>query len=41
MDIAVETYRFSHNKLKEQYKSYIICKERESFSFDNIFGIDY
>ena len=40
LDIIISTYRLSPKKMKEAYKLHIMCKAREGFSLNDVFGID-
>lgn len=39
LDIMIASYRLSPKKLKHPYKLHIVCKKREGFSLNNIFGV--
>lgn len=39
LDIMIASYRLSQNKLRLPYKLHIICREREGFSLNDVFGI--
>ena len=40
LDIMISSYRLSDRKIKKPNVLHIICKEREGFSLNNIFGVD-
>jgi len=40
LDIMVSSYRLSSNKVKIPHKLHIVCKAREGFSLNDVFGID-
>lgn len=40
LDIMIASYRLSPNKMKLPYKLHIVCREREGFSLNDVFGID-
>lgn len=40
LDIMIASYRLSPNKIKLPYKLHIVCREREGFSLNDVFGID-
>lgn len=40
LDIMIATYRLSPKKLRKPNTLYILCKEREDFSLNDIFGVD-
>ena len=40
LDIMVSSYRLSPKKMKKPYKLHIVCKEREDFSINDVFGVD-
>ena len=40
LDIMIASYRLSPKKMKHPYKLHIVCKEREGFSLNNIFGVE-
>ncbi len=39
LDIILCSYRLSPKKLRKPYKLHIVCREREDFSLNNVFGI--
>lgn len=40
LDIMIASYRLSPKKMKHPYKLHIVCKKREGFSLNNIFGVE-
>lgn len=40
LDIIVSSYRLSSKKLREPYKLHIVCREREGFSLNDVYGVD-
>ncbi len=40
LDIMIATYRLSKKKLRKPHSIHIVCKEREGFSINNIFGME-
>ena len=40
LDIMIASYRLSPKKLKKPCSLHIVCKERENFSLNNIWGVD-
>ena len=40
LDIIISSYRLSPKKLREPYKLHIVCKPRDGFSINEVFGID-
>ncbi|MBQ2657605.1 MAG: hypothetical protein IJF87_03420 [Erysipelotrichaceae bacterium] len=39
LNIMIASYRLSPRKMKRPYKLHIVCKQREGFSLDNIYGV--
>ena len=39
LDTMISSYRLSPKKMKNPYKLYIVCREREGFSLNDIFGV--
>jgi hypothetical protein len=40
LDIMIASYRLSPKKLKRPYTLHIVCKKRDGFSLNDIFGVD-
>ena len=40
LDIMTASYTLSSNRMKKPYQLYIVCKERDGFSLDDVKGID-
>lgn len=40
LDIMIATYRLSKRKLRKPHSIHIVCKERDGFSINNIFGLE-
>lgn len=40
LDIIIDSYRLSQHKLKLPNELHIVCREREGFSLNNVFGVD-
>ena len=40
LDIIISSYRLSSKKLRKPYKLHIVCREREGFSLNDIYGVN-
>ena len=40
LDTMISSYRLSPKKMKKPYKLHIVCREREGFSLNDIFGVE-
>ncbi len=40
LDIIINSYRLSSKKLREPYKLHIICRDREGFSLNSVYGVE-
>ena len=39
LDIIINSYRLSSKKLREPYRLHIVCREREGFSLNDVYGV--
>ncbi len=40
LDIMINSYRLSPKRMKKPYTLYIMCKKREGFSLNDIWGVE-
>ncbi len=40
LNIIISSYRLSPKKLRRPYKLHIVCREREGFSLNDVYGVD-
>lgn len=40
LDIIINSYRLSSKKLREPYRLHIVCREREGFSLNDVYGVE-
>ena len=40
LDIIISSYRLSPKKLRKPYKLHIVCRERDGFSLNDVYGVD-
>ena len=40
LDVMIASYRLSPKRLKKPFTLHVVCKEREGFSLNDIFGVD-
>lgn len=40
LDIMISSYRLSTKKLRQPYKLHIVCREREGFSLNDVYGVN-
>ncbi len=40
LDIIISSYRLSPKKLRKPYKLYIICRKRDGFSLNDVYGVE-